>query len=234
MKIGVLVVGLFLLLPLASRADEEDPCKALAVAPAPPAETGKPAKKDKNKKDDLAANLVPLSLVICEVQHALDAYQADPEVDKQHAIPKLLTADFDFKTVVDTKASFGISILVFKFGVSYDKQNTNEVDFQYEPKSRKKTGPFTAVQPPNFQQELIDTIKAAAKAKQEQEKVQSLSKDPLVFKQLSVSLSFGVTKDVNVNATIPIHLVTLTPGLDHSRNSVQSVKLVFNDQDSKP
>jgi hypothetical protein len=225
MKLALLAITALLAAPLCMRADEgDDPCKALVVSTPPSSE--KPTKKDKKKKEDNNDNLVPLSLVVCEVQHALDTYQADPEVERQHALPKLLTADFDFKTVLDTKGTIGISILIFKIGASYEKQTTNDVDFQYEPKSRHKVE-ANLLPPKNFQEELIDTIKAAAKAKQEQEKVQSLSKDPLVFKQLGVTLSFGVTKDINVGAAIPIHLVTLSPGLDHSKNSVQSVKLVF-------
>lgn len=210
-------------------ADEVvDPCKVLVgdSQPTPPSDTK--GKKPKPKKDNNSNNLVPLSLAICEVQRALDAYQDDPTVVKGE-LPKLLTADFDFKTVLDTKASFTISILVFKLGTSYHKQATNDVDFQYEPQSRHK-GVEAAALPKNFQQELIDTIKAAAKAKEEQEKVKKTSKDPLVFKQLSVTLGYGVTWDVNGAATIPINIVTLGPGLDHSKNSVQTVKLVFADK----
>lgn len=230
MKLALLAITALLLMPAGARADEgDDPCKKLVVAPTPTPPSEKPEKKDKKKKEDNGKNLVPLGLVVCEVQHALDEYQADPEVAAQHAIPKLLTADFDFKTVLDTKGTIGISILIFKIGASYDKQTTHDVDFQYEPKSRHKAVE-NLLAPKNFQQDLIDTIKAAAKAKQLQEQVQSLSKDPLVFKQLSLTLSFGVTKDINAGVAIPIHLVTLSPGLDHSKNSVQLVKLVFDDK----
>lgn len=228
MKSILLASAVLVFLPTGVRAAGiEDPCKALAVSAKPAPAPAKSGKKDTTKKEDLTPDLVPLSLVICEVQHALDAYQDDKEVQKG-ALPELLTADFDFKTVLDTKGSFGISILIFKFGVSYDKQTTNDVDFQYEPKSRQAITVETLAPPPkNFQQQLINTIKAAAKAKVEQEKVQSLSQDPLVFKQLGITLSYGVTKDVNAGAAIPIHLVTLSPGIDRSKNSVQSVKLVF-------
>jgi len=47
-------------------------------APAPPAgdKKTKKAKKSKALKD----NVVPLSLVVCEVENALDAYEQSPEV----------------------------------------------------------------------------------------------------------------------------------------------------------
>jgi hypothetical protein len=53
------------------------------------------------------------------------------------------------------------------------------------------------------------------------------TEDPLLFKQLTVTISYGVTRDVQVGATIPIHLVTLGPSFEGSKNSVQQVKLVF-------
>jgi hypothetical protein len=227
MKILAVVLVLIFVLPLAARADEgagSDPCTPLAAGFKPTQPASK--KEKKPPKGDLTGQLVPLSLVICEVQRALDSYQNDPDV-KQGAIPKLLTADFDFKTVIDTKASFGISILIFKFGVSYDNQTTHDVDFQYEPKSLHKGGPLEAVQQKDLQQELLDTIKAAAKTKLLEDTLPKTSKDPLVFKQLSVTIAYGVTWDLNASATIPINIVTLGPGIDHSKNSVQTVKLVF-------
>jgi hypothetical protein len=45
-----------------------------------------------------------------------------------------------------------------------------------------------------------------------------------------VTLGYGVTWDVNGSASVPINIVTLGPGLDHSKNSVQTVKLVFADK----
>jgi hypothetical protein len=207
-------------------------------APAPPAgdKKTKKAKKSKALKD----NVVPLSLVVCEVENALDAYEQSPEVaDKKSkdVLPRILSADFDFKTVVDTKGTVGIGFYIFKIGGSYDKQTTNDVDFQYVPKSLSETKGIVEVKPSeSFQDELLKTIRAAAKAiKEEQAKpVPSSAKDPLVFKQLSVTVSYGVTWDVNGGITVPINIVTLTAQLDRSKNSVQSVKLVFAPPPKKP
>ena len=46
-------------------------------------------------------------------------------------------------------------------------------------------------------------------------------------RELFLGASFGVTKAVQAGISIPISIVTLTAELDHSTNSVQSVKLVF-------
>lgn len=230
-------IALALLFPCLAQAQEaaasdkfldDTACAKDQIAPAvPPA--GKKAKKSKIPAD----KLVPLSLVVCEVEKALDAYQQSPEVSnktKKDLLPGILSADFDFKTVVDTKGTLGVGFYIFKIGGSYDKQNTNDVVFQYVPKSLLK-GPGYAIEKAtvSLQDQLLKTIKDAALAiKAEQAKPVPISeKDPLVFKQLSVTISYGVTWDINGGVTVPINVVTLTAQLDRSKNAVQSVKLVF-------
>lgn len=178
--------------------------------------------KDKSDKD----NKMFLGPVVCEVEKAVDAYQQSEDVADKGVLPKLATAAFDFKTVVDTKGGFTVSFLIFKFGSTVDKQNTNEVDFQYVPKSLLKTG-FEATRTKSLQQELIHTIKSAARAVVEQSNKPAPGTDPLVFKQLSVTISYGVTWDVDAGLNAPISFVTLGPSIDHSKNNVQQVKLVF-------
>jgi len=206
-----------------SEADKADKmvCVDKDQAPAPP-------KGKKPKKTTLADKVVPLSLVVCEVENALNAYQQSDDVDK-NILPKISTADFDFKTVVDTKGSLGIGLFIFKLlGGSVDKQQTDDVDFQFVPKSLLKTG-LEARKAKTFQDELLAVIIGAAKAvKEEQGMPASPSdKDPLVFKQLTVTVSYGVTTTVSVGLSIPISIVTLTAQLDRTKNNVQSVKLVF-------
>jgi hypothetical protein len=237
LKYIALTFGLLLLLPTGVRAAETDPCQALAnvqpnddVAPARP---GAKTTPKKIKKDKSTGKLVPLALVICEVEQALDDYQGvvtqplKPETDD---LPKLATADFDFKTVADDKLTGGIGFYIFKLGASRDKQSTNDMDFTYEPKSRHKPQTvegFEKVEP--FQKKLVDTIKAAAKAIKDQQGIPSTVKDPLVLKQLTVTVGYGVTWDVNGGVTVPIDIVTLTGTYDHSKNTVQTVKLTFAD-----
>ena len=72
-------------------------------------------------------------------------------------------------------------------------------------------------------------IANAAKAVNEQRAMplRPGDKDPLVFKQLSLTVSYGVTVSGSAGISVPIDIVTLTAQLDRSKNSVQSVKLVF-------
>lgn len=222
--------AMFLFMPsLALAADQPtSPCTITAPAtpaPTPPSDSNdkKKDKKSKNKNDN---NLMLLSRVVCEVEQALDAYQQSNDVDKG-VLPKLATADFDFKTVVDTKGGLTINLFIFKFGTTVEKQDTNEVDFQYVPKSLLKTA-FEGGRTKSLQQELIDTIRSAAEAIVEQTKDPTPAKDPLVFKQLSVTISYGVTWDINGGINAPISLVTLGASIDHSKNNVQQVKVVFS------
>ena len=68
----------------------------------------------------------------------------------------------------------------------------------------------------------------------EQSKMPASGRDPLVFKQLSVTISYGVTWDVNGGINAPIQFVTLGATLDHSKNNVQQVKLMFAPPPKKP
>jgi hypothetical protein len=232
-----------LLFPCLMRAQdakpvEKSPClvKPEVGPPAPPDKKDK--KKDKKKVPE--DNLIPLGVVVCEVENALDAYQQSKEVsDRTDAnkdpLPPIVSADFDFKTVVDTKGTLGIGFYIFKIGGSYDKQTTNDVDFQYVPKSLT-VGFVEAKKAVSFQEELLKTITNAAKAiKDEQAKPVPINiKDPLVFKQLTINLSYGVTWDINGGISVPINIITLTASLDRSKNAVQSVKLVFAPIPKKP
>jgi hypothetical protein len=220
-------VAMFLFVPsIAGAVDQPtSPCTIATPAPTAPSDS-KDKKKDKKSKDKNDNNLMLLSRVVCEVEQALDAYQQSDDVDKG-VLPKLATADFDFKTVVDTKGGPTINLFIFKFGATVEKQDTNDVDFKYVPKSLLKTA-FEGGRTKSLQQELIDTIRSAAKAIVEQAKDPSPAKDPLVFKQLSVTISYGVTWDANGGINAPISLVTLGASIDHSKNNVQQVKVVFS------
>jgi hypothetical protein len=218
-----------LLLPYTAYATEDaSTCKMTETPPTPPPNSNKKPRGKTSEDKEMF-----LSRVVCEVEQALDAYQQSADVEDKAALPKIATADFDFKTVVDTKAGFTTSFLIFKFGTTVDKQDTNDVDFQYVPKSLLKTA-FEGTRTKPLQQELIDTIGSAAKAIVEQSKMPAPGKDPLTFKQLSVTISYGVTWDVNGGINAPISLVTLGPSLDHSKNNVQQVKLVFSPPPKDP
>ena len=231
----VLCCALFAIPTLAADEAKPDPCRDL-ITVANSTQTTPAAQDKKAKKQKNTDNLVPLSLVICEVEQAIDTYQTSQDV-KNKVLPGLATAEFDFKTVVDTKGTAGIGFYIFKLGRSYDKQTTNDVVFTYQPLSRLKPGGHLAlVQPVSFQDELMNTIKSAAKAVSTQQGEPQNTSDPLIFKQLAVTVSYGVTQDLNGGINLPIDIVTITATLDRSKNNVQSVKLMFAppDKSDKP
>lgn len=192
----------------------------------------------KPKKND--PNLAPLPLVICEVENALNAYNAREDVDAEttKALPGLASADFDFKTVADTKFSGGVGLFIIKlFGGSYDKQQTNEVVFTYTPKSRVVA--LDGGYPKSFQKQLIELIVATAKMVRKEQLDQeeyppAPGTDPLVLKQTAITVSFGVTKGVTFGVSIPVNVVTIGAEIDKTKNNVQSVKLTYADPPKKP
>jgi hypothetical protein len=120
---------LILLPPLSNPADAIDHCEKYDTIPAPKPDKGK--KADKN-----AGQLIPLTLVVCEVEQALAAYQQDQDV-KDAKIPKLATADFDFKATTDVKGDISVSFLILTITYTHDNQIVHDVDFQYAPPERR-------------------------------------------------------------------------------------------------
>ena len=188
---------------------------------------------------------VPLSDVIAATESALDDYQtyASSPAGIKDGLPPLASADFDFKTVVDTKGGISINLFIFTIGASHEKQQTNDLDFMYMPHVEKpaiRTQEFFSFdggkrkEPKTLYQDIIDTLKESAI---EIKKAQDLSAKPTTTKldlcQLTLALSFGVTTDVQGGIKAPIQIVTLTATLDRSKNNVQQVKLTFKVKDPK-
>jgi|ERR1700728_955357 len=177
----------------------------------------------------------PLSQAISATESALNDYQTyalSPDGIKE-SIPPLATADFDFKTVVDTKGGPTINLLIFTLGATREKQQTNELDFQYSPHVQPK-GEFFSFDggnaPTTLYQYLLDTLKESAK------EIKNASDQPpgatkLDLCQLTLSVSFGVTTDIQGGLKLPFQLITISATLDHSKNNVQQVKLAFKVKD---
>jgi len=81
------------------------------------------------------APTVPLSDVIAATESVLDDFQtyAKSPAGIKDGLPPLATANFDFKTVVDTKGGISINLFIFTIGASHEKQQTNDLDFTYMP-----------------------------------------------------------------------------------------------------
>jgi len=177
----------------------------------------------------------PLSQAISATESALNDYQTyalSPEGIKD-GIPPLATADFDFKTVVDTKGGPTINLLIFTLGATREKQQTNELDFQYLPHVQPRVDFFAfdgGKAPTTLYQYLVDTLKESAI------EIKKASEQPagatnLDLCQLTLSVSFGVTTDIQGGVKVPFQLITISATLDHSKNNVQQVKLAFKVKD---
>jgi len=190
---------------------------------------------DKPRKYKEKSPTYPLSQVITATEQALNDYQTFvTSSGNTDGLPPLATADFDFKTVVDTKVTGGVNLYIITIGASYEKQDTNEIDFQYQPHVQKLVEYFDldgTKAPKTLYQQLIDTMKESAKAIKNESEQQGSEANQLDFCQLSMAISFGVTTDVQVGIKAPIELVTISATLDHSKNNVQQVKLLFKVKD---
>jgi len=203
---------------------------------------------DSSRTFNEKAPTVPLSDVIAATESALDDYQtyAKSPAGIKDGLPPLASADFDFKTVVDTKGGLSINLFIFTIGASHEKQQTNDLDFTYMPHVEapaKTLNEFFSFdggkrkEPKTLYQDIIDTLKESAV---EIKKAQDLASKPtlpgttkLDLCQLALTLSFGVTTDVQGGIKAPIQMVTLTASLDRSKNNVQQVKLTFKVKDPK-
>jgi hypothetical protein len=176
----------------------------------------------------------PLDEVIAQVNLAFNDYQTfvdSPENQKVPAakrLPHLKSAEFDFKTTIDTSVGPTFSFLVFTIGGTRSTENVNDVTFHYQVPpavSEASEASFLHGKPPRLlREDLTKTIKAAAATLQNAPEVKNLP-----FQQLTITISYGVKWDVKAGVTVPM-LVTTGFNFEKSRNAVQSVKLVYADK----
>jgi hypothetical protein len=129
-----------------------------------------------------------------------------------------------------------IKLFVFTLGATRDKQTTNDLDFQYAPHVERKseTLAFNGVEAPKtLYQSIIDTLMESAKEIKKAQDAQDTEQNKLDLCQLTLTLGFGVTTDVQAAAQIPFQIITLSATLDRSKQNVQQVKLAFKVKDPK-
>jgi hypothetical protein len=190
-------------------------------------------------------DLAPLGMVMYEVQDVLHRFD-DSVKNGGPDLPKIMSAEFDFKVSTATVAGVKVNLWILALGGSMEKDNVNDVTFTYarpEPPKPKQTfsplsfGPadffkkiadlFTKkkqpLPPARLSDELLATMQAAAIAAKNEFKV-----DNVVFdKKVTVQIQFGVKLDVNASASIPVYGLVVGPSIDRNANVTQSVKLVF-------
>jgi hypothetical protein len=163
---------------------------------------------------------IPLSLVIAQVQDALNEYQNNLGAGES-ALPPLSSAEFDFKTITDVTVGGSVSLLIFKFGVTHLHETVNDVTYTYAVAPPKSvTGERVA--PPTLKDQLAKAIQGAAKGVQG-----AATAAGMPFSRLAVTIQYGVKWDLNGAGQSAISFVTVGLNADRSQNTVQSVKLTF-------
>jgi len=169
-------------------------------------------------------DVVPLDQVVTQVQAALDEYQQNLGSGQQK-LPKLKSVEFDFKTTTKTTESGGITIFIFKIGVSHETDLVSDLTFSYGPKPPEGAKLGSAAPPPDLKTTLAKAIQQAAKVA-----AGSTTALGLPLQSFTVVQQFGVTWDLNASGAPVLSLITVNLGGEKNRNQVQSVKLVFAPQ----
>jgi hypothetical protein len=166
---------------------------------------------------------IPLAAVIAQVTDAVQEYQNNRGAGATQELPPLSSAEFDFKTTTAKTIGFSISLFIFKFGTSHEKDVVNDVTYTYSlPEPKKGPSLQGSKPPPSLKDQLAQTIQSAAKAVKD-----SSTAAGLPFSKLTVNLSYGVKIDVNAEGKPVISIVTLDLSGAASKNTVQSVKVTF-------
>jgi hypothetical protein len=163
---------------------------------------------------------VPLSSVIQRTVQVLDAYQQNANGGSQ---PSLVSADFDFKAVVDKQVGGGVNFLFFVLKASRTTETATDVAFSYKLPPAKAS---IQAQGLPMNDALLKTIQAAAQAVTEVPEFKSGSKT-YNFCQLTATVAFSVKYDGNGGVTAPFQLVTVSLTGDVNSNNAQQVKLTF-------
>lgn len=168
------------------------------------------------------SNTADLPTVFRAVQSALDTYQSSRNL-KGATLPPLKSAEFDFKTTVGTTVGGKISLFIFTFGASHEKDVTSDVSFLYMvPQVKPHVAALNRTQQVSLQDQLVQTIRSAAEALSN---AKSFGNLPL--SSLTVNVEYCVKNDVNGGGTGAAPFVTVNIGGDRNRSAVQSVRLVF-------
>ncbi|MGA9719505.1 MAG: hypothetical protein WBQ79_14585 [Acidobacteriaceae bacterium] len=168
---------------------------------------------------------VPLCAVVQQVTSALQRYQSSLGSGPD-SLPPLSRAEFDFKTTAVTTVAAKISLFVFTIGGSHEKDVTNDVTFIYAvPKPKPGLTPHAT---PTLEDQLYATIRGATEQVQ---MAHAIGKVP--FSSLEVTVQFCVKWDANGGVNAPISLITIGLNGDKSRNTAQSVKLIFAEPQSE-
>ena len=169
-----------------------------------------------------SGDMLPLADVIKEVTAALKEYQDNRGSGASFELPPLSSAEFDFKTTVQTTVGVSFQLLIFKFGTSHERDVVNDVTYTYSLEPPKPSSLAAKKPPPSLKDQLAKTIQTAAAAVKT-----SSSAAGLPFSKLVVNVQYGVKWDIGADAKPVISLVTVDLNADVNKNTVQSVKLTF-------
>lgn len=218
MKTKLFLMMLALSIPVASVRTQESP----EASPSAPASSGS-TKETFELKSAEPEKQAPLEAVVAEVKKALEIYQ-NSLGNGPNALPPLDSAEFDFKTSVATGRGGSINLFIFQFGVSKEDTVVNDVTYTYSVPPPPKSPVAEKAKQSELLKELVDTMKAAAAAVKTSGTIGKLK-----FNKLVINVQYGVKWEVKGGVQGSYSFVTIGINAGVNKNTVQSVKLTFQE-----
>lgn len=163
---------------------------------------------------------IPLTAVIAKTADVLQKYQEAAKPGD----PSLLSADFEFKTVVDKQTTGGLSFWILTIKASKTTETTSDVNFTYKlPPKGRVTAQTAKI---SVDDALLKTIQAAAQAVSQTPEFK-VGPSTYNFCQLTTTVAYSVKWDGNAGAGLPFSFITVSAAFDVSSNNVQQIKLTF-------
>jgi hypothetical protein len=168
------------------------------------------------------SDTVPLEEVVKEVKNEVKDYQNRPVPGAP--LPRLDTAEFNFKVVRTVTGGLSVNVYLFKIGGSYSREATHSVTYTYKVPPPEKKLAFAAQvkRPPPKEDSLSETIRRAAEAAKA-----ATSFGDLPLNEMAINIQFVVKWAGNIGVEAPISIVTVGANVSGDKSTTQSVKLVF-------
>ena len=139
------------------------------------------------------------------------------EIENNTELPAPAKVNVTFKTEVTKETEAGISILIFKFGRKWKREQSNEISYNFKLAKKELLDKGT------IEEELAKAMKSAIDA------ALSLDNEDLELTDFSVQISFVLERTNKVGGEYEIIPLPITPSLGRSwkKKAVHTIKVSF-------
>jgi hypothetical protein len=169
------------------------------------------------------ANSAPVEFhaAVAQVVDALRYYQTHLQSQTGKRLPSIKEAEFNFKIATGKEVGLDAGPLyVFTLGGSAESTTSHEITYTYKGLPSPQNKPSS--DKPALLSELIDTIQTVAAAVEESK---AFGKKP--YQSMKVQVEFGFKLHREIEAEVPIQLITIGAHAHYDKSTVQTVTLTF-------